>query len=37
MLGEVLVLVVLLGILALALGSIFGADLTHRPKGRAQP
>jgi len=37
MLGEILVILILLGILALALGSIFGADLTHRPKGRARP
>jgi hypothetical protein len=30
-----LVILILLGILALALGTIFGADLTRRPKRRA--
>ena len=35
MIGEVLILLILLGILVLALGTIFGADLTRRPKGRA--
>gem|GEM_PF-3327140 len=36
MIGEILVLLILLGILVLALGTIFGADLTHRPRGRAR-